>query len=517
MGTNDETVAGSAPRTGGGFRDWLGLAVLVPPVVLLALDNSVLFLAAPQLAADLRPGPTELLWILDVYGFVLAGFLVTMGGLADRVGPRRLLTIGAAGFGLASVFAAYASSPELLIAARALLGIAGATMMPSTLSLIRTLFPDPKRRALAIGIWTACFSGGTIIGPVVGGALLESFWWGSVFLLGVPVMVLLLATAPVLLPEAPRGRNGRLDLPSVLLSLAAILPIIYGLKELAKDGPEPATVLAIALGATLGVVFVRRQRRLTNPLLDIGLFRNSAFSAGLLVLLSGMSIIGGIYLLITQYLQLVAELSPLRAGLLVVPAAAGEMAIAVATPLIARRVRPAYVVAAGLATSALGMLVLTQVGPSSELLLMMAGMTIVFIGTSPMIVLSTDLVVGAVPPEKSATAGSMLETSGEMGVALGIATFGSIGGLVYRERIADSTPDRIPTGASEAAGESLHDATVVASQLPTGLAEQLLIAAREAFATGLQTVAGVGAIVACGLAIIAIRVLRQTRPGQSSS
>lgn len=522
MTSNEPTDTAPAPESEGdagvpsALRGWLGLAVLVLPILLIALDNSVLFLATPHLAADLRPGPLELLWILDIYGFMIAGLLVTMGGLADRIGSRRLLMIGAAAFGLASVLAAYAPSAELLIAARALLGVAGATMMPSTLSLVSSLFRDPRQRGLAIGIWTAFFSGGTIVGPIVGGALLESYWWGSVFLLGVPVMVLLLVAAPILLPESRRRASVPLDLTSVLLSLAAMLPLVYGLKELAKDGLAPAPVLAIVVGAGAGALFVRRQLRLEHPLLDMALFRNRAFSTGLFVLLTGMAIIGGLYLFFTQYLQLVVELSPLRAGLWMVPAAVGEMAIAVVTPLIARRVRPAYVVGTGLATSALGLLLISRIGVGTELLVLVTAVTIVFIGTSPMIVLNTDLVVAAAPPGKGGSAASMLETSGELGVAIGVAAFGSIGGAVYRDQLTDSLPSGVDPQAATSIGESLHGATVAARGLPSGSAGPVLESAREAFGTSLQVVAGVGALLAIGLAVLAISVLRNVRPDREA-
>ena len=284
-----EVDALAEPAERAGRRQWIGLGVLALPTLLLALDMSVLYLALPHLAADLAPSSTQLLWIMDIYGFMIAGFLVTMGTLGDRIGRRRLLLIGAAAFGAASVFAAYSSSAEMLIAARTLLGVAGATLMPSTLALISNMFKDPKQRAVAIAVWMSCFMGGTAIGPVVGGVMLQVFWWGSVFLIGVPVMVVLLVASPLLLPEYRDRSAGRLDLASVALSLATILPIIYGLKELAKDGLAVGPLAAIAAGAVVGVVFLRRQRRLDDPMLDLTLFQNRSFSAGLGVMLAAPS------------------------------------------------------------------------------------------------------------------------------------------------------------------------------------------------------------------------------------
>ncbi len=399
-----------------GPREWLGLAVLTLTTLLLALDASVLFLALPHLGADLHPSSTQLLWIMDIYGLMLAGFLVTMGTLGDRIGRRRLLMAGAAAFTAASVIAAYSTSAEMLIATRALLGLAGATMLPSTLALVSTMFRDRRQRGMAIAVWMASFSGGTLIGPVVGGVLLEAFWWGSVFLLGVPVVVLLLVTAPLLLPEYRGPDAGRLDLTSVALSLAAILPIVFGLKELAARGPEWLPVLSIAAGAAVGVVFVRRQRALPNPLLDVGLFADRTFSAALGVLLVGMAALGGGYLFVTQYLQLVAGLSPLQAGMWMVPTAAGEIVGILLTPVIARRVPPSYVVGIGLAISAIGYLVLTQVDVTTGLAVLVAGTIIAFIGTAPMMALSMDLIVASAPQDKAGQAAAMSETSGEFGV-----------------------------------------------------------------------------------------------------
>lgn len=262
-----------------GAKEWLGLAVLALPTLLLSVDATVLYLALPHLGADLRPSGTETLWIIDVYGFMIAGFLITMGTLGDRIGRRKLLLIGALAFGAASVAAAYATDPAMLIGARALLGIAGATLMPSTLALITNMFHDPGQRGVAIGVWAACFSAGVAAGPLIGGALLELFWWGSVFLLAVPVMVVLLVTAPILLPESRDPEPGRLDLLSVLLSLAAILPVIYGLKVVAADGFGLGAVAAVVVGLVFAVLFVRRQKSLPDPLLDVRLFARPAFLA----------------------------------------------------------------------------------------------------------------------------------------------------------------------------------------------------------------------------------------------
>jgi len=342
-------------------REWVGLAVLALPCMLYSMDLTVLTLAVPRISADLRPSSAQQLWIVDVYGFMVAGSLITMGTLGDRIGRRRLLLLGAASFGAASVLAAFAATAALLIAARALLGVAGATLAPSTLALVRNMFLDPHQRTVAIGVWITSFSARGAIGPLAGGVLLESFWWGSVFLIGVPVMLLLLVVGPALLPEYRDPHAGRVDLPSVALSLAAILAVIYGLKQLAQNGAGWAPALAVAAGLGLGVVFVRRQQALRDPLVDLGLFRVGAFSAALATNTCSFFVAFGSFFYLAQYLQLVLGLTPLQAGLWTVPSALGFIAGSLLTPPLVRRVRPALVMAGGLVLAAAGFGLLTRV------------------------------------------------------------------------------------------------------------------------------------------------------------
>ncbi|GAA5096593.1 MFS transporter [Nocardia iowensis] len=485
-----------------GPRQWIGLAVLALPTLLLAMDVTVLYLALPQLTADLRPTGVEQLWIADIYGFMIAGFLITMGTVGDRIGRRKLLMLGATAFGAASVLAAFATSPLLLIAARAVLGIAGATLMPSTLALISNMFRDARQRGLAIGVWATCMSAGIAVGPIVGGVMLESFWWGSVFLLGVPVMVLLLVTAPVLLPEYRDSAAGSVDLLSVALSLGAILPVIYGIKKFAETGLSAGSVAAIVVGGGLGWIFVRRQRELADPLLDLRMFGSRSFCAALLILLLSLGLVGGIYLFITQYLQLVHGLSALAAGLWLLPSAFALIVASVLTPVIARKVEPGYLVGAALAVTTVGYLVLAF---TSALPTLVAGFILVYIGTSPLMVLGTDLVIGTAPPEKAGSAAAMSEASMEFGVAAGVAILGVIGTTVYRTDVARTGPAGIP----DAATDSLAGAH--AAVLPGQLGDALLVSAREAFTHGLNTVALSCAAVAALLTIAAVGLLRHVR------
>ncbi|WP_084959982.1 MFS transporter [Thermoactinospora rubra] len=492
--------------TRAGRREWTGLAVLVLPTLLLSIDMSVLHLAVPKLSADLRPSGTELLWINDVYGFLIAGFLITMGSLGDRIGRRKLLLIGAAAFGVASALAAYAPSAELLIAARALLGVAGATLMPSTLSLISNMFRDPSQRTVAISLWMTGFTGGLVLGPVVGGVLLENFWWGSVFLLGVPVMALLLAAGPFLLPEYRDPGSGRIDLPSVLLSLAAILPVIYGLKEIAAYGASLVPVLAVLAGLAVGVLFVARQRRLADPLVDMRLFAVRPFSASLAAMMIVVLVGPGLGLLTAQYYQLVLGLSPLEAGLWSLPQAGAIIAGFVVTPMLARRFRPAHVITAGLLAGAAGVALVTR----ADLAAVVAGQVIFFLGVSPLWVLGTDLIVGSAPPERSGSASSLSESVQEFGGALGLALFGSIATAVYRSRM--EVPDGVAPGAAEAARDTLGAAAEVAGDLPAGPGGALLDAARAAFTGGLQVAAVAGAVIVVVAAVLAAVYLRHVPP-----
>lgn len=307
-----------------------------------------------------------------------------------------LLLFGAGAFAAASVLAAYATTPEALIVARALLGLAGATLMPSTLSLLRVMFLDERQRTIAISAWMMSFTVGASIGPLVGGVLLEHFWWGSVFLVGVPVMVLLLTLGPVLLPEYRSPSAGSLDLASSLLSLAAVLPVVYGIKQLTRHGVEVLPLLALAVGVAAGAVFLRRQRRLADPFIDLKLFGEPRFRVSLGALATLSFVMFGINLFIVQSLQLVHGLSPLEAGLWILPGTAGGVLGTVVAIAALRRVRPAYIMAAVLATAA-GGAVLVWLADSSDFALLVTGLAVMSTGIAPALNLGTDMVVSSAP------------------------------------------------------------------------------------------------------------------------
>ncbi|MGQ0548548.1 MAG: MFS transporter, partial [Armatimonadota bacterium] len=491
-----------------GRKEWIGLAVLALPCLLYSMDLTVLHLAVPQLSADLKPSSAQLLWIIDIYGFLVAGSLITMGTLGDRIGRRRLLLIGAAAFGVASVLAAFSRSAEMLIASRAVLGVAGATLAPSTLSLIRNMFLDPRQRTTAIAVWITSYSVGAAIGPLLGGVVLEYFWWGSVFLIGVPVMVLLLAVGPALLPEFRDPNAGRPDLISAGLSLVAVLAMIFGLKEIAQDGLALVPALSILGGLAIGIVFVRRQLGLADPLIDLRLFRIPAFSASLATYGLAILVLFGGFLFLPQYLQLVLGLSPLQAGLWSLPWAGAFVVGSMLTPLIVRRIRPASLMTGGLVLAAAGFALFTQIDAVSGFAVIVTGSVAFSLGFAPLFTLTNDLIIGSAPPERAGAASAISETSAEFGGALGLAIVGSIGIAEYRSAMAGAVPAGVPLEAAAAARDTLGAAVTIAGQLPARLGPALVAAAREAFIQGLQLTAAISAVGAIGLAIFVATLLR---------
>jgi DHA2 family multidrug resistance protein-like MFS transporter len=500
-----------APRAG--RREWIGLAVLALATMVYSIDVTVLHLAVPALTTDLQPSSAQLLWIIDIYGFLLAGSLITMGTLGDRIGRRRMLLIGAAAFGVASVLAAFSTSAEMLIAARALLGVAGATLAPSTLSLIRSMFLDPSQRTFAIGIWVTSFSVGAFVGPPVGGVLLEYFWWGSVFLIAVPVMALLLLLGPVLLPEYRDPEPRRFDLFGVVLSLAAVLALIYGLKQTVQDGFGSTPALAIAAGLAVGLLFVNRQLKMADPLIDMRLFRERSFSVAIVAYLFFTFVAFGVLLFVFQYLQLVRDQSALEAALWGLPSAAAFIVGSMLTAPIVRHVRPAYVMAGGLGLTAAGYALLIQVDESSGIGVFVLATIVFGLGEAPVFTLINDLVIGTAPPERAGTAAAVSETSSELGGALGIAGLGIVGTALYRDKIADRVPAGIPPEEADAARDTLGGAVAAAEPLPEPIGGELVEAAREAFTQGMHAAALTGALIAAALALLLVALLRHVRPG----
>ncbi|KUM67573.1 MFS transporter [Streptomyces curacoi] len=502
MTTNPASTPTPSPARAG-RREWTALGVLMLPLLLVSMDVSVLYFAIPAISADLEPSGTQQLWIFDIYAFVLAGLLMTMGSLGDRIGHRRLLLIGAAAFGTASLAAAYADSAETLIAARAVLGIGGATLMPSTMALTRTMFTDPAQRAKAIGLWSGVMTAGIALGSVMSGMLVEYFWWGSVFLVNLPAMALLLVLGSLLLPESKNPEPGRFDWLSVPLSMAAVLPVIYGLKEIPSEGWNVRYVVSITVGLLFAALFVHRQRTAAAPMIPPALFRGRGFAPSVaLNLVSAFGVMGSAYFT-TQYLQSVLDKSALEAALwALLPSVPIGVAAPIAAQLVQRGVNRAYVVTAGFATAASGFGLLALADTDSMVLVLVA-CAVLAVGSVVVMSQITDLALSTAPVERAGTASSLMETGSEFGGALGMAVLGSIGTAVYRHEI--------PASAPETAQETLGGALAVADRVP-GLAT----VAREAFTSGMQGAALAGAVTLAGAAALAAVTLRRVHVPQSA-
>jgi DHA2 family multidrug resistance protein-like MFS transporter len=460
----------------------------------------------PALSADLGPTSTELLWIVDIYSFLLAGLLVLMGNLGDRIGRRRLLIAGAIAFGLASALAAFATSPGMLIAARALLGLGGATLMPSTLALLRSVFLDDRERRLAIAIWAAAFSGGAAVGPIIGGVLLEHFWWGSVFLVNAPVMVLLVVGALLLLPESRNPLPGPFDVLSGLLSIAGVLPVVYALKSVAKDGPSATAALSLAAGVALLWSFVRRQRTLAEPLLDLRLFSNRVFTVAVSTNLLTVFALLGVMFYLPQYLILVLGMSPLVAGLWMLPLAGATVVGSLAAPALARLLQLRWIIGGGMTLAAAGLAVGTMLGIDGDRTVLVTAGLLIGAGVGAAEALTNDAILTAAPPERAGAAASVSETAYEFGAAMGTAVLGSVGLSVYAANLGEV--DGVPRQALSAARESLGSAGEIAAQLPPDAAAAFLTEAAEAFVAGMDVVLVVAALVAAYVAVQAVVLLR---------
>ncbi|MEC3917737.1 MFS transporter [Nocardia sp. CDC160] len=506
-------TAADGAGTAVGRREWAGLAVLALACLVYSMDLTVLHLAVPQISEILRPTSSQLLWIIDVYGFLVAGLLLTMGTIGDRIGRRRLLMVGAAAFAAVSVIAAFAPSAPVLIGCRALLGVAGATLAPSTLSLIFTMFRNANQRSVAVGVWVGAYSVGGSIGPLAGGIMLEHFWWGSVFLLAVPVMLLLIVLAPKVLPEYRDPDAGRLDLISAALCTCAVLLVVFGMKKAAQDGPGPAAMSALMVGIAIGAVFVKRQLNTDEPMLDLRLFRLGSFRTALTINMVAIFVAFGYALFVGQYFQLVLGMSPLRAGIATIPAGLGFMIGSQVGPRIMKFVRPAYMIGIGMAMAAAGLLLLTRITATGGVELTIAASLLVSFGLAPVFGITTELIVGTAPPEQAGAASGLSETGAEFGGALGISILGSISIAIYRSQLNATLPYGLEGNDANAARDTLGAAMEVARTLPDKVGNAVALAAKHAFLTGMHLTAAIAAGAALLLAVIAMTRLRHVPPG----
>lgn len=486
---------------------WAVLAVLMLPVLLVSVDNTVLSFAVPAITSALDATGSQMLWIVDAYPLMLAGLLVSMGALGDRIGRRRLLLVGATGFAAVSVVAAWAPSASALIAARAVLGIFGATLMPSTLSLLRNVFVDRAQRRLAIAVWAAGFAAGGALGPIVGGALLTHFWWGSIFLLNVPVLLVLLPLARWIVPESRDPRPGPLDPPSIVLSLATMLPLVHAIISAGEHGLTATTALGAGLSLTAGWAFVHRQRRLVSPLLDVRLFTRATFSGAVAANLLSVLGFSGLLVVVSQFLQLVLGLSPMAAGVALLPGLVASVVAGLLAVRLVRWVRPGTLIGGSFLLAAAGYAIAAQVSDHPTVALVTVAFVVMALGVGLAETLTNDQIVTAVPPEKAGAASAVSETAYELGTTLGVALLGAVLNATYRAHLVP--PDQI-TGADRAsAGQTLAGATTVAERLDPATGDQLLSSARDAFDLGMQRAALVGFLVAIAAAVVSFVTLRR--------
>ncbi|MFC7310631.1 MFS transporter [Streptomyces monticola] len=508
-----------------GARQWIGLAFLLLPTMLLTADLGVLWLATPPLAADLGPSSTQLLWINDIYGFVMACLLVLFGNIGDRFGRRKLLLLGLVAFAIASLVATYAPNPMTLILARAALGVGSAAIIPSTLALISHMFTDARQRAKAIAMWVTALSTGIAVGPVVSGVMLEHFWWGSVFLVGVPVMVLALIVTPIAVPEFHNADTKKLDGISMPLLVLTLLPLVYSIKRIGEYGIDQWMLLSLAVAVLFGVLFIRRQQRLSNPLLELRLFSDRTFTTALVLLFIGLAAMNGVEYVVPQYFQLVNQLPSLQAGLLMMLPAAGLALGSQLTPLLARRIRPAYVIAGGAAVSLIGFALMTQLpSDGSGTAIAATGTTVMMTGLAPITVLCTNIAVSAAPPEKAGQASSIGQTAYELGLAFGVAATGSIMAAVYHNDVKSAAPQGVSEDKVTEIADNVSGGATIADGLPGGVGEVMGDAVRAAFTSGFHVAAIISAGLAALMGVLAVLLLRrvpatggpaQDKPAQS--
>ncbi len=503
-GVPDRSTARAESDDAAGWREWVGLAVVSLPALVVTMDVSILFLAVPSLTASLTPTASQLLWISDIYGFVIAGSLLTMGAVSDRVGPRRLLMLGATAFAAASLLAAFASTPEALITARAILGVAGATLAPSSMAILRSLFRQERQRRQAVGVWMSCFAAGAAVGPLVGGALLEHFWWGSAFLVNVPVMAVVLVSGAAVLPAPPIRRRAQIDLPGSVMSLVAILLVTYALKAAVGEGLDVVAVVSLAAGAAIGGAFLRQQKTASHPLVDLSLLRTSGSAVCLVAIVLSAFVVAGLLFYMAQLLQLVAQRGPLEAGVWTLPVMAATIAGSMGAPALLVRLSPLPLLAGALALAGIG-LALAATLSADDFTSLIAGSTLVGLGAGAAGTIATDSIIGAAPIERAGAASAVTETGSELGGALGVALLGSLGTAIYRARVSDALPASLSASSTATVADSRAGAARLAASVP----DDVLRAADVAFVDALQAAALSASALCAVAATVAVVVTRR--------
>ncbi|MEV7727872.1 MFS transporter [Streptomyces sp. NPDC087917] len=491
-----------------GANRWFVLAVLCVSLVLVALDATILHVAVPSVTEDLRPGAQELLWIVDAYPLVCAALLILFGTLGDRIGRRRVLLLGYALFGVASAVAALADTAQVLIAARALLGVGGAMIMPATLSILRQVFPDRRERAVAIGIWTAVAAVGAASGPVLGGFLVQHFWWGSVFLINIPLMALLLPLGRWLLPESKGSVDGPWDVVGALMAAAGILAAVLGIKRLGAERhlADAEAIVPLLVGAALMILFVRRQKRREHPLIDMRMFSRAAFSTSVGCIVLAMLALVGLELIAVQYLQLVLRLTPLETGLRLLPLTFAAMAAGATGSYTLQRVGPRRMVSLGFVLTAGAVLLLTLMGQQDRPVLLTVGFVLLGFGLQTTLFAAYESMLSEAPADTAGGAASIGETSYQLGAGIGIALLGSVMNAAYAPGLAD-----VPGVSAEEARDASHslgEAYQIAAHLGGAAGDALHSAARQAFVHGLHVTLLVSAGLLLAGALMALKLPR---------
>ncbi|MBO3130141.1 MFS transporter [Dermatophilus congolensis] len=490
------------------WREWCALGVLLLPVLTVSISTTALGFAVPALSAALRPTGEELLWIVDVYPLALAGLLLTSGVLGDRIGRRKVLAIGAVGVTAATIYAAFSDSALELIFARALVGVFGATLLPSTLSLMRNIFHDEGQRRLAIAIWSASFAGGGALGPIVGGWLLGHFWWGAIFLLPVPLNALMLATMFFLVPESRNEDSESIDALSVFLSIGAMVPTAYGLKHAAATGLDAFSILPLVFGIACGFFFTRRQLGMEHPLLDVRLFKNRVLTTAAIGNFSSVFVFAGVQFYVSQHIQLIQGLDPVTAGWWLLPGAAASVAVGVLIVYLTRTFPRWLLIGAGtlLMAAGAGLSVFLDVNTGIWLPVLMY--VALGVGASAAQALNTDALISAAPPERAGAASGLSETAFELGTSLGVAVLGSVLTTFYGRAL--SLPEGLSASDYHAVVSTLGAAEEVAAKLSPEAGHLLHTAAQQAFIHA-ERVTGFTACL--GLAAAGILIARSLRKG----
>ncbi|MFW0110075.1 MFS transporter [Rothia sp. P13129] len=506
MKTAPNTIISKTQPTISARRRWSALAVLMLPVLLVSVDNTVLAFAMPSISQALQPTGVQQLWIIDVYSLVLAGLLVPMGSFGDRIGRKKLLLIGSTGFALASALAAFSPNATWLIIGRASIGFFGAMLMPSTLSLIRNIFTHDTERRTAIAIWAAMFSGGAALGPIVGGFLLEHFQWGSIFLMGLVVLLPFLALAPWVLPESQDPNPGAVDILSIFLAISTMTPIVYAIKAVAESGLTPLNLLTATAGLICGALFIRRQLKQPIPMLDVRLFTNPTFTGAILGNLLAIFSLAGFIFFVSQHLQLVRGMSPMDAGIFLLPGLTVTVLAGLAVVKIVPKISPGTVVAGSLMLGAVAYGVVAISDNAATNLGLMIAFLMLGSASGAGETIANDLMLSSVPSEKSGAASAISEASYELGALLGTTVLGGIITAVYRSQI--QLPQGLNADDAHHAQETLGGAVSVAQHLEHHGTE-LLTSAQHAFDSGVVWTAVISAILMALASIIVYRLLRQ--------